>query len=645
MAIIHSLHLILALASTVSSLPRQPEPRLPPVPSESFDAGRQPVCVPFPASLASQEDFAAKPQPEAGLCRLDEYPQIPGAANLYSPNHGHILRGRQSNDPYACGEGRPCGNHACCGKTGVCGYGPDYCGTNGQSPNDKCWSNCDARAECGRFAKEPGTKCPLNVCCSQFGFCGTTEDFCRVTEDEKTSCQSNCEQPGSGSSGGDVQKRIVGYYEAWNYKKKCIGMGIQDIPVGSLTHLYYSFGYIKPDSFEIIPMDDGNPPPESTLAEFAGLKRKNPSLKVVIALGGWTFNNNNTIWQPVFSDIVSSESNRAKFITNVKTFLTRYAFDGVDLDWEYPGAGDRGGHPDDGVNFTKLLQEMRTAFDGMTGGYKEISFTAPTSYWYLRHFDIKASAEAADAVNVMAYDLHGIWDANNPIGSTVLAHTNLTEINLALNLFWRNGVKAEKLVLGIGFYGRSFQLADPSCSKPGCLFKGGAAKGPCTDNSGTLSYAEIVDIIDKNKLTPYYDKENAVKWITWGGDQWVSYDDFDTIQQKVEFANSIGLGGLLIWAVDLDTPDLDALSAVVYPEKLSNLARRSMSANNWSKVGGGHCRVTDCGHPYCNPGEIMISKQQCSPFKPIKPSKEDLMGWKDSAICCPLESAPDPKKW
>lgn len=212
----------------------------------------------------------------------------------------------------------------------------------------------------------------------------------------------------------------------------------------------------------LFPWMTERPPPESTLTEFAGLKRKNPALQVVIALGGWTFNDNGTIWQPVFSDIVSTESKRAKFISNLKTFMNRYGFDGVDLDWEYPGAPDRGGHEDDGVNFTKLLKEMRTAFDDMSGGHKEITFTAPTSYWYLRHFDIKASAEAFDAVNVMAYDLHGIWDANSPIGSTVLAHSNLTEINLALNLVWRNQVPAEKLVLGLGFYGRSFQLVDPS---------------------------------------------------------------------------------------------------------------------------------------------------------------------------------------
>lgn len=67
-----------------------------------------------------------------------------------------------SEQTYTCGPGNPCSNGACCGESGYCGYGPTYCG-NG------CTSNCDAHAECGQYAAKPGTTCPLNVCCSQFG--------------------------------------------------------------------------------------------------------------------------------------------------------------------------------------------------------------------------------------------------------------------------------------------------------------------------------------------------------------------------------------------------------------------------------------------------------------------------------------------
>lgn len=79
--------------------------------------------------------------------------------------------------------------------------------------------------------------------------------------------------------------------------------------------------------------------------------------------------------------------------------------------------------------------------------------------------------------NICRRSLHGVWDADNPIGNHVLAHTNLTEIDLAMNLLWRNNIPAAKLNLGLGFYGRSFTLTDPSCTRPGCKFKGGANPG------------------------------------------------------------------------------------------------------------------------------------------------------------------------
>lgn len=102
-------------------------------------------------------------------------------------------------------------------------------------------------------------------------------------------------------------------------------------------------------------------------------------------------------------------------------------------DWEYPGAKDRGGADGDGENYTALLKELREAINA-SGREYIVTFTAPSSYWYLRHFDLKAMEAHVDWINLMSYDLHGVWDSENPIGSQVLSHTNLTEIDLALEL-------------------------------------------------------------------------------------------------------------------------------------------------------------------------------------------------------------------
>ncbi|KAL4962433.1 glycosyl hydrolases family 18-domain-containing protein [Aspergillus stella-maris] len=538
-----------------------------------------------------------------------------------SPNPLTLRR----RDEFSCDEDKPCANGACCGKSGYCGFGEKYCGKTDKSPNEDCWSNCNAKAECGENAKEPGTKCPLNVCCSAFGFCGTTEEFCGQ------GCQSNCEQPDSGAGSGNVQERIIGYYEAFKHDKKCQGMGIREIPVESLTHVNYAFAYISPDDYEIGPMPDI---PEKTISDFTALKERNPDVVLGVSLGGWTFNDNKTDTQIVFAELSSTTENRAKFIKNLLSFMRHYGFNAVDLDWEYPGAPDRQPEDwdssDDGKNYVKLMKDIRKAFDDEGLNY-ELSFTAPTSYWYLRWFEIQEMVDAVDYVNLMSYDLHGEWDHDNPIGNQVLGHTNLTEINQALDLLWRNKVPARKVNMGLAFYARTFELKDKKCNKPGCEFKHGGKKGACTDTEGILAYSEIIDIIAEDDITPVYDKENAVKYIVWDENQWISYDDQQTFQQKIKFFNEKGLGGLLIWAIDQDDRNRDALRGVLYPQDLVMTDSLKDDVSYWESQHPGDCQTTACGK-HCSPGWIEMDSFEC-------PDGGDKG---DQRICCPMAAAPDP---
>jgi GH18 family chitinase len=146
-----------------------------------------------------------------------------------------------------------------------------------------------------------------------------------------------------------------------------------------------------------------------------------------------------------------------------------------------------------------------------------LTFTAPSSYWYLQNFDLPGMMENVDWVNLMSYDLHGTWDRNDTwIGPVVAAHTNLTEIDAALKLFWRAGVKAEQIVMGLGFYGRSFTLDSAECNQPGCIWKSGGNKGPCSDNVGTLMWSEIKTALNGNNSNVVYDRDAAVQMLTFG---------------------------------------------------------------------------------------------------------------------------------
>ncbi|KAA8895207.1 hypothetical protein FN846DRAFT_348546 [Sphaerosporella brunnea] len=521
-------------------------------------------------------------------------------------------------DDYTCSPTRECKNGACCGASGVCGYGPIFCG-------EGCTSNCDAKAECGQYAASPGQTCPLNVCCSQFGFCGTGSEFCG------TGCQSNCGSPDRPSGGGDVRQRVIGYYEGWNYKKGCGTMKPSEIPADGLTHLNFAFAYIKPDSYDIIPMDDL---PEKLFKDVTNLKTDHPQLKVWVSLGGWTFNDNNTQWQPVFSDIASSDTKSVRFAQKLLAFLSQYGFDGADLDWEYPGASDRGGHKSDVENYPRMLDIVRSVFS-LAGRQKGLSITIPTSYWYLRWFDLPQIVKQLDFLNVMSYDLHGVWDSSNPIGPHVFAHTNLTEIDAALDLLWRNGVPSKKVNLGIGFYGRSFELKDSSCFTPGCQFKGPGLAGKCTKTSGILSYAEIKDIVSASGAEPVQDLDAGVNYLVYNNNNWVSYDDRATFQMKIDFANNRGLSGILIWAIDLDDDNLDALKAVTGK---TNLRRGIAESEVFGSFNVGDCYITDCGGS-CDAGYKLMTHTNEKDGEGCPNSNKNS---KQRQYCCPEWAAPDP---
>ncbi|OGM51306.1 brain chitinase and chia [Aspergillus bombycis] len=449
-------------------------------------------------------------------------------------------------------------------------------------------------AECGADAAAPGATCPGNACCSQWGFCGTTREYCGA------GCQSNCAppkdpsghqpdtsqpgqqqttlgraspsqgpckksssllifqptaqpttmpstspstppiaQPTPGDPGDSTGKVIAGYWQGWNMGKPCATMKPEEIPVESLTHLIFSFGFVAPDTYKVLPMPDTE---EGLFQQVTGVKRKNPNLKVLVALGGWTHTDPGP-YREVFTTMVSSPASRQTFITNLLSFLTQYNFDGVDLDWEYPGAEERGGHPTDKENFSKLLQEMREVFQSKY----VMTFAAPLASYYLQNYDLKVASEAVDWINVMAYDIHGTWESDKKAAG----HTNLTDVNKGVENYIRAGVAPSKLVLGTAFYGRSVKMASTSCTQPGCTFTGPGAEGRCVKTAGYLSHTEINDVISGG-ATPVFDQAGSVQHLTWGGDNWVSYDDPETIKIKVNYASRKGLRGVMAWAIDMD---------------------------------------------------------------------------------------------
>ncbi|KAH3998458.1 hypothetical protein HBI56_205010 [Parastagonospora nodorum] len=466
--------------------------------------------------------------------------------------HQHFSHKRQAapvEGPIQCGPGQPCLDGSCCNSDGKCGFKEHNCGA-------KCISNCDAKAMCGIDSADGKTPCGLKLCCSYYGWCGTETVHCIDPEPQfmKTSCQQGfggctiVPSPVCGKGSGTASKgRRVGYYQGWNSRERaCDKVPPRLINTRGLTHLFYSFAFFDPTTFEMTPMNAADVP---LYGEFTALKRN--GLQTWIAVGGWSFNDEGPTYN-AYSNMVSMRANRAAFISSLIRFMDTYGFQGADIDWEYPAEPKRGGRKEDTDNLVLLMKEMHEAFAGRYGS----SLTIAPDYWYLRGFKPAAMQDYVDFMGFMSYDLHGPWDQDvKTLGSIVRPQTDITEINKNLKPLWFDGVDPAKINFGIAYYGRTYKLSDPSCDKMGCRFVVGAAGAPgkCTQFAGVLSNREIRQILkDDNSIKPYFNTTAMVKYFKYAGDSWVGYDDAETFAMKEEYANHRCLGGIMIWSVDFD---------------------------------------------------------------------------------------------
>ena len=261
-----------------------------------------------------------------------------------------------------------------------------------------------------------------------------------------------------------------------------------------------------------------------------------------ITLGGFTFSSADAT-RKTWSMMASQAESRKTFIASLGNFMKRYGFQGVELDWEYPSAEDRGGSANDAANLVALVREMRTAWNKDYG----VSATLPPDA-YLRGFNAKGMEQYIDFFNYLSYDLRAPLSADSKVSS----HSDIGEIAKAAAALWKAQVDPKKVNLGLSKAGRGYTLSDTKCAHFNCNVSGPSKPGPCTNEAGLLSNVEINDVIKEKRLKAQLVPDSMSKEVSWDN-EWIGYDDDETFRMKTEWAAENCFGGTTFWSLDMDS--------------------------------------------------------------------------------------------
>ena len=344
-----------------------------------------------------------------------------------------------------------------------------------------------------------------------------------------TGCSEDDYTPGQKAPEGEEEKptlydkvngRVVGAYVTW------FGTSKPD-PI-YFTHLYYAFAelYINEKGEYTGFKVQGS---EQRFKDIAALKQKNPNLKILIAFSH-TIENSDNRQAGGFSLLAKSDEYRKAFAKDCKAFLANWNIDGVDMDWEFPGLSWSGHACDPAVdveNHVLLMKELRATlsnsylltFAGYCQDKQDIDGGS-------RYIDIEKVAQYVDFVNIMTYDM----DAAPKHQSAIKSSTAYFDCERSIKAYLDAGMPANKLVMGIPFYGRRSFSASP----------------------GAINYKDIIKLEAPKYKIDNWDETASVPYVTENGVYYCGYDNEKSISIKGEWILGKSMKGMMYWDYDGD---------------------------------------------------------------------------------------------
>jgi chitinase len=319
------------------------------------------------------------------------------------------------------------------------------------------------------------------------------------------------------------------------------------------THVNFAFANVS-TSFQVVNTEWNDIIPGGLYDQTIALKERQPGLMVLIAIGGYTHG----MWQ--INDMLSTPENRATFISSSIQFCRTWGFDGVDLDFQFPSGDQK-------FQFTSLLQEFRTAItnEAALTGKEPLLLTIDVGAQKMtidKAYEVDLIHQYVDFINIMTYDYNGGWDSITGMNAPLYPRPdefivgddfqNRSTRNLDWSAtYWvQLGAPSRKLVLGLALYGRSFKLENLALTGVGAPAAGYGLPGTYTREAGFLSYYEICLAITQGATRVFHDVH--LNPYAYRGDQWIGYDDEESLKYKVDYIKANAFAGWMAWNMDLD---------------------------------------------------------------------------------------------
>jgi len=363
-------------------------------------------------------------------------------------------------------------------------------------------------------------------------------------------------------------KEVVAYYPNWQWYDRSHLVAPTTIDYSKYTIINYSFFSPQPggsinqidtwaDENLLLGEHDwanGGYLPNTSLIDIA----HNNSVKVLASLGGWTLSNN-------FPAIAADPIKRSNFASSCVNLINTFGFDGIDMDWEYPGYAEHNGTAADGVNFTLLLQEIRDSIDayGLSIG-QDMLLTSCFSADPAKMVIIEWSnlVNILDMFNIMTYDFFGAFDSisnhNSPLYAPTVGNPSFNVNSAFINITQIYGVPASMINIEVAFYGRSVT----GCTGLHQTHSGSGDGATFWEDEGMPLYYNVL----KNMplFTSYWDSQAQVPYLLGNTiNTFVSYDDEQSVALKAEYALNHGARGVIIWELTGDYVETSPGSGII----------------------------------------------------------------------------------